>query len=764
LRVLISLLVAVCCLLAVPGAASAVEYEVNATNDEPDANPGTGDCLTAGSVCSLRAAIQEANATTGIIDTIKFAPSFNGEVATDTIAIGVSFPVIIDPVHIDGDRSGQCEPIASIFGPCVGVEKTGGGLGLQVEDDDVTIDGLAVTGATNGINVINASQDFIARDNWIGLKLDGSPGGNSTGIFLDPDSSSAEIGGVNAAERNVFANNGVGLDIEGGDSNLVRGNYFGVKPDGSTAAGNSKNIEITDSTSGSGFAAEDNEVGATVVSGVAPCDGGCNVISGATGYGVDLQGESGGNEKPATGPTIVHGNYVGLNATGTATVANTIYGIYVGEAPDVLVGGASNQDANFVAGGGEGIASANAEGLEVIGNIIGSGAAGAEITAPGKAVFVLNTNNANRVAVSKNVFEMNGGVGIQVNFGGADVIGNFIEGAELGVLTRVGPNAAGGNLIEDNVIGESLANGILIEDDFNEILGNAVYQSGAAGIRLQNPAALLVTTENLIGGDVTTDENNINESGGDAIEIVDLSGSTEDDSLNEVARNKGAKNAGLFIDLVGAANAGILPPAFGTVIQSSVSGTAEPGALIRVFRKKAVEAGEIESFLSEAVADGSGNWKVGYAGQIPTGTIVAATQTSEAGGTSELSVATTTVDPVSGGGSAGGGGKDDKGKDGKVKGKGKDDKVKAGTGGALDTQILKGPKAKTHATTVKFKFTASEKGAKFECKLDRKKFKPCKSPKTYKKLKPGKHVFKVRAVKGKTVDPTPAKRKFKVLA
>ena len=43
--------------------------------------------------------------------------------------------------------------------------------------------------------------------------------------------------------------------------------------------------------------------------------------------------------------------------------------------------------------------------------------------------------------------------------------------------------------------------------------------------------------------------------------------------------------------------------------------------------------------------------------------------------------------------------------------------------------------------------------------------KSCKSPKKYKKLKPGKHVFKVRAIdKAGNVDPTPAKKKFKVLA
>ena len=36
-------------------------------------------------------------------------------------------------------------------------------------------------------------------------------------------------------------------------------------------------------------------------------------------------------------------------------------------------------------------------------------------------------------------------------------------------------------------------------------------------------------------------------------------------------------------------------------------------------------------------------------------------------------------------------------------------------------------------------------GAKFECKLDTSKWASCKSPKTYKKLKPGKHTFQVRA-------------------
>ena len=68
--------------------------------------------------------------------------------------------------------------------------------------------------------------------------------------------------------------------------------------------------------------------------------------------------------------------------------------------------------------------------------------------------------------------------------------------------------------------------------------------------------------------------------------------------------------------------------------------------------------------------------------------------------------------------------------------------------------------AKRKAT---FKFGSGEKGAKFLCKLDRKKYKPCTSPKIYKKLKRGKHVFRVKARdKAGNVDRTPIVRKFKI--
>jgi hypothetical protein len=83
---------------------------------------------------------------------------------------------------------------------------------------------------------------------------------------------------------------------------------------------------------------------------------------------------------------------------------------------------------------------------------------------------------------------------------------------------------------------------------------------------------------------------------------------------------------------------------------------------------------------------------------------------------------------------------------------------------APDTTITKGPK-KTRKRKPKFKFTASQAGSTFQCKLDRGAFTPCSSPFVPSvKLLPGKHVLKVQGI-GPTgiADGTPAVRKFKVL-
>jgi hypothetical protein len=82
--------------------------------------------------------------------------------------------------------------------------------------------------------------------------------------------------------------------------------------------------------------------------------------------------------------------------------------------------------------------------------------------------------------------------------------------------------------------------------------------------------------------------------------------------------------------------------------------------------------------------------------------------------------------------------------------------------GPPETTISKHPKKKTEKRKAKFRFAASPAdGAAFECKLDKKAFKPCDSP--YKKrVRPGKHKFQVRSTVESVSDPTPAKFKWKV--
>lgn len=66
-----------------------------------------------------------------------------------------------------------------------------------------------------------------------------------------------------------------------------------------------------------------------------------------------------------------------------------------------------------------------------------------------------------------------------------------------------------------------------------------------------------------------------------------------------------------------------------------------------------------------------------------------------------------------------------------------------------------------------FRFKGSGKLTGFQCALasgkrKKPKFRPCRSPKTYKKLAPGTYVFKVRAVGPGGPDATPAKKQFTI--
>jgi Ca2+-binding RTX toxin-like protein len=63
---------------------------------------------------------------------------------------------------------------------------------------------------------------------------------------------------------------------------------------------------------------------------------------------------------------------------------------------------------------------------------------------------------------------------------------------------------------------------------------------------------------------------------------------------------------------------------------------------------------------------------------------------------------------------------------------------------------------------VAFVFNASEPGASFRCRLDRRPFRPCRSPRVY-RVSPGRHTFRVFAIDASgNRDPSPALRRFRV--
>lgn len=79
-----------------------------------------------------------------------------------------------------------------------------------------------------------------------------------------------------------------------------------------------------------------------------------------------------------------------------------------------------------------------------------------------------------------------------------------------------------------------------------------------------------------------------------------------------------------------------------------------------------------------------------------------------------------------------------------------------------NTRIVSGPPRNTYNTKAKFRFASTEAQSSFQCKVDQGRWRGCRNP--YKRtVRPGKHVFKVRATdRFGNVDPTPARFGWRV--
>src|SRR5829696_4708902 len=217
-------------LMPAPSAHAATTFTVNLTADTPDANLSNAACdvnpTATGKQCTLRAAIQQANAALGA-DTIRFA--IPGTTGVKTITPASALPVITEQVTIDGYTQTGAHP---------NTKATGNDAALKIQLNGTNLpgqNGLEISNSSNSvikglvINRFGNSTIYIHGDsvgnriegNFIGTNpagtLDRGNGGTGVSIYDGP-TREIVVGGTTPATRNVISGNRGGVEM-GNDGN-----------------------------------------------------------------------------------------------------------------------------------------------------------------------------------------------------------------------------------------------------------------------------------------------------------------------------------------------------------------------------------------------------------------------------------------------------------------------------------------------------------------------------------------------------------------
>src|SRR5579859_299264 len=191
------------------------------------------------------------------------------------------------------------------------------------------IAGNVISGNASGIRLFgNASGTTLIASNLIGTDVTGKKAlGNEEGITTT--ASNATIGGTTAAARNIISGNfDFGIDIGGGQSNVVEGNYIGTDITGEVALPNSTQPGLTDGAAVELSAGVTTDTANNIIGGTTSAAR--NVISGNTLDGVEIHGQVDRGTTGNTKNNLVEGNFIGVDATGTKALGNGTNGVFVG--------------------------------------------------------------------------------------------------------------------------------------------------------------------------------------------------------------------------------------------------------------------------------------------------------------------------------------------------------------------------------------------------------------------------------------------------
>jgi hypothetical protein len=369
-------------------------------------------------------------------------------------------------------------------------------LGTNADGVHDTADRNLISG-NNGNGVVVAGCGNTVDGDIIGLGADGAtPLGNAGAGVLVLGANNTIGAAAPGAGDVISANLGSGIQIEGASAtgNVVQGDNIGTDASGMSARGNTGDgIVVTDG-------ACDNAIGGSVAADR-------NVISGNDAAGVAL-----GRITAAGADNRVLGNYIGINAAGTAVLGNGFEGVLVNDSSSgEVIGGCDPGDGNVISGNGLfGLNIINASKNTVQGNFIGTLPDG-DTAAPNAlgGVALQSTTRATKenliggtTAGAGNLISGNTGPGILLT--GSGVTGNRITGNRIGT-TAAGDaplgNAGDGIRLDagasNNIIGGETpdsgnliafnAKGVVVagEDSTGDsILGNSIFGNAGLGIDL----------------------------------------------------------------------------------------------------------------------------------------------------------------------------------------------------------------------------------------------------------------------------------------
>jgi CSLREA domain-containing protein len=408
---------------------------VNDTGDTDDAQAGDGFCADANNKCTLRAAIEEADALGN---------------SGNSLSINFQIPAG-DPGHFyyADDGSGTTNGHVTAAGH---VTQTAASDDTTISDIDpdyphswwsirpssplpaitsaVTIDGYSQAGASLNDKHLDEGDDAVLR-----IELDGSGiSANASGLDLEGGAEGSLIRGLAV---NHFAQADIFVDDESDFFflfDVVSGNFLGTDISGT----------LGDATGGSGITINSGE--GDLVGGEDPPER--NLISGhggPNGVGIDISASS----------HTVEGNYIGTDRSGTVALANRV-GVSLHGGSDNTIGCEVLDGDNLISGNADdGVRVVNSDPNftnYITGNFIGTQADGTHALGNGGDGVSFYDATFNVVGLdlngfgSANAIAFNAGAGVEVKTGSAAATGtsNTVRGNSVHDNGGLGINLVGG--------------------------------------------------------------------------------------------------------------------------------------------------------------------------------------------------------------------------------------------------------------------------------------------------------------------------------